>query len=495
MIILHNNLGVPLYLQIYHQIKEKIISEEYLEGTKLPSTRALSSSLNVSRNTVESAYLQLCSEGYIESHPGSGFIILKLDTLIISKLKKQHGNPHNTAKDNLPEVKTINSTNTSKYNFEYGKLSAPDFPLRIWRKISNRCLSELAAEDMTSYSDSKGELNLRIEIMKHISKSRGFSCNQSQIVITSGLEYCLSLLCQLFRQDFDQVALEDPGHIGARDIFINNGYKITPISLKKDGIDLNELENSPAKIVYITPSHQFPLGSVMPIQKRLKLLDWAIRKNGIIIEDDYDSELRYNSRPIPSIRSIASKENVVYIGTFSKALSPSLRINYMILPRLWLDKYEKLFSRYQSSVPLIQQRVVQQFMFLGHFDSHLRKICLANKRKHDILISTINEVMGDNVIIHGKNAGLHILLELKNGLGEEELIIKAKNIGVIVYPVSMFWTMLENYSNNMVMLGFGGMTENKIAEGIKLLNDVWFKKEEPFFNVDDKEKATPQIKF
>ena len=329
---------------------------------------------------------------------------------------------------------------------------------------------------MTSYSDSKGELNLRIEIMKHISKSRGFSCNPNQIIITSGLEYCLSLLCQLFREDFDQVALEDPGHIGARDIFINNGYKITPISLEKDGMDLNQLENSSTKIVYITPSHQFPMGYVMPIQKRLKLLDWAMRKNGIIIEDDYDSELRYNSRPIPSIRSISSKENVVYIGTFSKALSPSLRINYMILPQEWLDKYEKLFSRYQSSVPLIQQRIIQQFMFLGHFDSHLRKICLANKRKHDILISTINEVMGDKVIIHGKNAGLHILLELNNGLDENELIIKAKNCGVLVYSVSMFWTRLENYSNNMVMLGFGGMTENEISEGIKLLNDVWFKK-------------------
>ena len=307
MIILHNNSGVPLYLQIYEQIKEKIIIGEYLEGTKLPSTRSMSTSLIVSRNTVESAYLQLCSEGYIESHAGSGFIILKLDSLLISKLKKQVNNTLNAAKYNLTEVKTINSTNTSKYNFEYGKLSAPNFPLRIWRKISNRCLSELTAEDMTSYSDSKGELNLRIEIMKHVSKSRGFSCNPNQIIITSGLEYCLSLLCQLFREDFDQVALEDPGHIGARDIFINNGYKITPISLEKDGMDLNQLENSSTKIVYITPSHQFPMGYVMPIQKRLKLLDWAMRKNGIIIEDDYDSELRYNSRPIPSIRSISLK--------------------------------------------------------------------------------------------------------------------------------------------------------------------------------------------
>ncbi len=244
--------------------------------------------------------------------------------------------------------------------------------------------------------------------------------------------------------------------------------------MEKDGIDLEQLENSSAKIVYITPSHQFPLGSVMPIQKRLKLLSWAIRKDGIIIEDDYDSELRYNSRPIPSIQSISSGKNVVYIGTFSKALSPSLRMNYMVLPQKWLKKYDKLFSRYQTSVPVIEQKIMQQFMNLGHFESHLRKICIANKKKYDVLTHTVKELMGNKVIIHGKNAGLHILLEINNGLGEEELIIKAKNHGVIVYPISIFWMKPEEYSNNMVLLGFGGLLESDITEGIKLLNDAWF---------------------
>lgn len=471
MIILNSDLSVPLYLQIYKQLKEEIILKQILEGTKLPSTRALSTTLNVSRNTVESAYLQLCSEGYIQSKVGSGFSVLKLDTIIISKLKKEGSKNFEEHKLNLPKE---NSNNDYEYDFRYGNLSASNFPLRIWRKISNKCLAALTAKDMTSYSDSKGEPDLQIEIMKYLNKSRGFSCNPEQIIISSGFEYCLSMLCQLFRQDFDQIALEDPGHYGAKNIFINNGYKVIPIGLEKDGLDLKQLENSSAKIVYITPSHQFPTGSVMPIQKRLMLLDWAMRKNGIIIEDDYDSELRYNSRPIPSIQSIASKENVVYIGTFSKALSPSLRINYMVLPVEWLERYDKIFRTYQTPVPLIQQKIIQQFMYLGHFDSHLRKVCLANKRKHDILIHTINEVMGNKVIIHGKNAGLHILLEFKNGLSEEEIIIKAKNYGVIVYPVSTFWMRLEKYSNNMIMLGFGEICENDIAKGIKLLNDAWF---------------------
>ncbi|AGK96370.1 PLP-dependent aminotransferase family protein [Clostridium pasteurianum] len=471
MIILNSNSRVPLYLQIYEQFKEKIILEQISEGRKLPSTRALSTTLNVSRNTVENAYLQLCSEGYIEGKGGSGFIVLKLDYTIISKLKKEHSC---SIEDLNKKLKKEHSTTTYKYDFRYGKLSAPDFPMRIWRKISNKSLASLTAEDMTSYSDRKGELELRIEIMKYLKKSRSVFCDVEQIIICTGFEYCLNLLCQLFRLDFDQIAMEDPGYIGARDIFMNNGYKVTPISLDKDGINLIELENCSAKILYLTPSHQFPTGLVMPIEKKLELLDWAIRKNGIIIEDDYDSELRYNSRPIPPIQSIASNENVVYIGTFSKVLSPSLRVNYMVLPEKWLDRYDKLFTKYQASVPLVQQRIIQQFMHLGHWDSHLRKICVANKRKHNILINTIHEVMGDKVVIHGKNAGLHILLELNNGLCEEEIIEKAKEYDVLVYPVSIFWISRDKYSNNMVLLGFGGMSEDEIISGIKILNEAWF---------------------
>ena len=479
MIILDNDSTTPLYIQIYEQIKEKIVSGEILEGDKLPSTRRLSSELNVSRNTVENAYMQLSSEGYVSSKAGSGFVAENLDNSIISKLKRED---ITVAKNIKLDVNYSFNDNNSyncddgynyKYNFEYGKLNAQDFPLRIWKRISNKCLSTISAEDMVSYSSSKGEIDLKIEIMNHLKKSRGVSCNSKQIIISSGMEYCLSLLCQLIRDDFHNIALEDPGYIGAKDIFINNGYNVTPISLEEDGINLDELENSSAKIVYVTPSHQFPTGTVMPIAKRLKLLDWAIRNNGLIIEDDYDSELRYNSKPIPSIQSIDSKGVVVYVGTFSKAFSPSLRLNYMVLPETWLEKYHKRFKMYQVSVPLIQQKIIQQFMHLGHFDRHLRKINLINKRKHDILVHAIQEFMVDNVIIHGRNAGLHILLEFNNGLNEKELILRAKNHGVKVYPVSMFWMREDNYPNNMVLLGFGGMPECDIVQGIKVLKEAW----------------------
>lgn len=354
MIVLDNDSRVPLYLQIYEQLKEEIISGQILEGSKLYSTRTLATTLNVSRNTVESAYLQLSSEGYVTSRAGSGFIVEKLDSMLITKLKRDNSvNIEKYIKTTIPKM---NYDNNYKYNFKYGKLNASDFPLRLWRRISNKCLASIDADVMTSYTSSKGEKELRIEIMNYLNKSRAVSCTSEQIIITSGFEQCLSLLCQMFRNNFSKIALEDPGYIGARKIFNNNGYDVVPISLDKDGINIAELENNSAKIVYVTPSHQFPTGSVMPIQKRLQLLDWARRENGIIIEDDYDSELRYNSRPIPSIQGIDSEGYVIYIGTFSKSLSPSLRLNYMVLPQSLLEIYDKSFSSYQTSVPIVEQK-------------------------------------------------------------------------------------------------------------------------------------------
>jgi GntR family transcriptional regulator/MocR family aminotransferase len=471
MIVLQENSNDSLYFQIYKQIKEKIFLGQIIEGSKLPSTRILAKTLQVSRNTVENAYLQLCSEGYVVSKACSGFIVEKLDSVLSTQLKREDAINN---EDNLKTAHSENSNAIYKYNFQYGRLQAQDFPLRIWRKISNKCLSSLSVENMTSYNERKGELELRIEIMKYLNNSRGVSCNVEQIIICSGIQVCLSLLCQLFKKHSTQIAFEDPGYPGARDVFINNEYNVIPIALEEDGINLEQLENSSAKIVYITPSHQFPTGSVMPIQKRLKLLDWAIRKDGIILEDDYDSELRYSSRPLPSIQSIDSSGHVVYIGTFSKALAPGLRLSYMVLPESWLERYHNIFKKYNSSVPWLQQKILQQFMNLGYWDSHLRKICLSYKRKHNVLVRTIHELMKDKVMIRGKNAGLHILLEFNTGLYEKEIIEKAKNCGIIVYPVSPYWMNLEQYSNNMILLGFSGMSENEIVEGITLLNHAWF---------------------
>lgn len=488
MIVLNSDADIPLYIQIYEQLKEEIITGILPKGTRLPSTRSLAETLAVGRNTVENAYLQLSSEGYVDSKIGSGFVVQDIQGMIyfgkseiqykgyVESISEKNIEKNNDKKNKINNELSKEINNEHKifpYNFEYGHLSSEDFPLNIWKKVSNKALASLTAEDMTIYSDRLGELELRNDLKDYLRSSRGVSCSAEQIILCSGFEYALSLLSQLLRETYNQIAMEDPGYIGARNIFKNNGFKIVPIEVEKDGLNIKALNNSTAQVIYVTPSHQFPTGVVMPIQKRMLLLNWAAAKEGIIIEDDYDSELRYNSRPIPSISSIAGSENVIYIGTLSKALSPSLRVCYMVLPHKWMLRYNENFIRYQSPVSLIQQRIIREFIHSRHWESHLRKTCIVNKKKHDLLVRTIIEFMDDCVIIHGRNAGLHIILESKQDLTESEMIERAKAYGVLVYPVSTFWMQINRYADNMVLLGFGNVSETMIVDGIKQLALAW----------------------
>lgn len=466
MIILDPSSKLPIYIQIYNQIKESIINKRLKNGCKLPSTRELSTTLKISRNTVEAAYLQLSSEGYIKSKQCSGFIVEDLNLSLLSNTRCMDA-PKINLKLNIKK-----DDQPCKYDFQYGKLCAQQFPAKLWRKYLNQNLLD-GSDSLMSYGEGKGELGLRIQIMNYLHKYRGVNCNPNQIIILPGTQPCLTLICQLFHNEFHHIAMEDPGYNGARHVFQNAGYTVIPINLDSEGLKIEDLEESSAKLLYITPSHQFPMGYVTPIQKRLQLLEWADKCHGYIIEDDYDSELRYSGRPIPSLQCIDFKGRVIYTGTFSKAFSPSIRISYLVLPEALLEKYEKAFSDYDSSVPWILQRTLEQFMLEGHWESHLRRICLSNKKKHDLLIKCLEKCFGNNIIIHGKNAGLHILVELKSGLTEENSITRAKRKGVKIYPVSPYWIRSDLYRNNFVMLGYSSLTEEAIIKGVRLLKDAW----------------------
>jgi len=466
LIMINSSEDRPYYWQIYRQIRENITSGKLSEGSRLHSTRTLARDLKIARNTVERAYLQLWSEGYIvASRSRSRFVVQALDNVQYAGETVRKVMQHTASREICPAV---------KYDFQYGKLMASDFPLSLWRRISNRCLAPSFADKMVHYNEHQGDPDLQMAIREYLYKSRNVICQPDQIIVTSGIHACLGLLSQLFREHSTSIAVEDPGYDGAKNVFRNNGYRVFPVGLRDAGIDRDELEKSRAKIVYVTPSHQFPTGSTMPIQKRLDLLDWAVKNKGIIIEDDYDSELRYNSRPIPSMQGINRNDRVVYTGTFSKVLSPALRLSFFVLPLPWLDVFHARFKNYHSTVPWLQQKILEQFMSLGHWDSHLRKICLSNKKKHDLLVRTIHDLMGDRVIIHGRNCGLHIMLELTNGLSEAALIKRAENRDVAVYPVSKYWMRPEQYSNNMVLLGFSGINEKDIVRGIRNLYHAWF---------------------
>ena len=471
MLTIDKSKKESIYIQMYKHFKTEIVTGKLVEGSLLPSTRSLAKAMEVSRNTVETAYQQLCTEGYISGKVGSGYVVLKVEvdlyneTSVTSKelIDKVLSEPHDQGLH----------TNI-KYNFQYGKLNIKDFPIRIWKNMLNQVLNSNDINSFSSYNDRIGEPQLRTEIMKYLYDSRGVSCKPDQIILCSGTLHALSILCELLMSECREIAVEEPCYHSARQVFKNHGFNIVPVEVDEDGINLNSLRAANSKFVYTTPSHQFPTGKIMTINKRLNLIEWASQNDAYIIEDDYDSEYRYNSKPIPSMQSLDNKERVIYINTFSKAFAPSLRMSFVVLPPQLLDKYRSNFSKYNCPVSWLDQKTMQLFMQDGSWSRHLRKICMINKKKHDVLILAINHSMKDKVTIHGNNAGLHILLEVKNGMEEKELIRRAESAGVRVYPVSVYWKSPENYKNNMVLIGFSSLSEAEIMEGIRLLHTAWF---------------------
>lgn len=464
MIHLDTSSKMPFYRQIYEQFKMEILSGNLSAGQKLPSTRYLAKDLKVGRNTVENAYGQLVSEGYVASRTGSGYRVLAIHV------------QQTTEKPTTPPKKheAKQPTNQYLYNFLYGSMAEAPFPKTSWRRALLSADAKMSSQLYTSYGHQQGELALRKTLSHYLYQHRAIEVHEEQLLICAGVEYALTLLAKLFRQSgIDTVAMEEPGYKGARDFFRHLGLKVIPVAVLEDGIDLEVLKATSARAVYVTPSHQFPTGAVMPVHKRQALLNWAKQNNAYIIEDDYDSELRYNSRPIPSIGSIAGGDQVIYIGTFSKALSPSLRVSFMSLPEPLMAQYRADFSMYQCPVPTLIQEALTELLENGHYETHLRKLSVINKRKHNRLIQAIKQHLSNQATIHGGQAGIHLLIEVNNGLSESELIEKAEKSGIILMPASPFWSELPVNKHPMVILAFGNIKEEDIDRGILALSKAW----------------------
>lgn len=455
----------PLYMQLYEHIKNEILSGAAAPGSKLPSVRALAVHLDISKNTVEGAYEQLVAEGYVKSRERSGLYVEELEGRINDKTTDTH--TKNRDKYVTDKVDSL------KYDFSNGQIDGNSFPYKIWRRLLNQCLVPQHKE-LLLYGDHQGDEDLRNEIAKYLYESRGVNCNPEQILIGSGTQQSLSMLCNMLKGIEDCIAMEEPGYVGARAVFEHYGFNVTPVRLENDGISIEGIRESRAKIAYITPSHQFPCGMVMPVAKRLKLLQWASSENSIIIEDDYDGEFRYHGKPIPSLQGLDTSGRVIYLGTFSKSLIPSSRTSYMVLPESILKVYRQGYSIYEQPVPRINQKALQMFMEQGYWERHIRRMRSIYRKKHDGLVSSIRAMMGNNVQIIGEDAGLHILLKVENGMKEEELIESARKAEVKICPTSIYCINKENVLPSTIFLGFGGIEQEDIAEGIRLLSKVWF---------------------
>lgn len=464
---LHEDRKDPYYVQLYRYIREEIKSGRIPSGTRLPAIRRLSEHLQISRNTIEAAYLQLVSEGYVESRPRSGLYVLKLEEeFFMEEETKQELASLNKAKLKPADSQAV------RYDFRNGTIDLRSFPFSVWNRISNQIVQE-TTHSLSLYGDPQGESGLRYHLAGYLRQSRGVKCSPDQIVIGAGTQQLLQLLCQLMEAEHRSVAVEDPGYNGAKSVFTQLNFQMKPIPLEEDGMNVEYLKQSRAKLVYVTPSHQFPFGTVLPVHKRLKLLHWAAEHGGLIIEDDYDSEFRYQGRPIPALQGMDTRGRVIYMGTFSKSLLSSIRISYMVLPETLLSNFKKKKQFLEPTASLIHMKTLERFMEEGWWEKHLRRMKNVYKKKHACLLSLITRYFGNRVRVIGEHSGLHIVLEVQDDHSESELIERAEEKGVKVYPTSQYWLNPDHQSPPRLLLSFGGLSVNELEDGIRLLKEAW----------------------
>lgn len=466
MIILDNISKTPLYQQIYEQIKRDILAGNYHEGARLPATRALAKELHVGRNTVELAYAQLALEGYVTSLRGSGFTINKLELYL-----NPHSKPNINTLPTKPAAK--NQPDKIKYKFQYGNLGPDLFPYAIWRSLLNEVFDDMDIMNSQYHQELRGDLELRCELKDYLYRSRGINCHEEQIVICSGIQSALNMVVRIFPYADKRVALENPCYDGTRVVFQNNKFAIEPVPVNSDGMDITVLKNTKARLAFVSPSHQFPTGATMPINKRIELLNWANANDCIIIEDDYDSDFRYNGRPIPALQSIDENGRVIYMGTFSKALSAGLRVGYMVLPEWLVPRFMDYYHGYQFTVPWMEQRILAKFLTYGHWERHIRRITHLHKKRHDVLLASIAKYLPQKIAVRGHNAGLHILLEFDDTIPETRLIEQAREKGVKVHPVSPYLLDTPHKSKTCLLLGYANLSETEIPAAVKLLSFAW----------------------
>ena len=461
MITLPEDRSMPLYQALYLQLRQQIQSGALPYGKKLPSKRKLSEQLGISVNTVDSAYCQLEAEGFIQSSPRRGFFVL--DAGILPQ-----------AKGPAPVQPSQPAASAPKWTVDFSPsgMARQQFPFGVWRKLMKNCFNEYD-DTLLLRTVPQGDPGLRQAVADYLYRARGVACTPEQIVIGAGTDNLLLILGYILPNSF-LLAVENPLYNHAHGLFSRLGHPVTAVPVDPDGIRLSALPTRDQVVVYTTPSHQYPLGYAMPIGQRTALLRWSsIGRQRYIIEDDYDSEFRYQSRPIPSLQSIDGQGRVIYMGTFSRSVAPALRISYMVLPETLLRCYHENYRGFSSTVSGFEQAVLRQFMLEGHFETHVNRMRIYYRSRRQCLVDAL-EPLSPWMEILGQPAGHHLTLRLSNGMNEEALVSSAKALGVRVYPISpYFLDGVPEAHQSTVLLGFGGLTDEEIRLGAGLLIRAW----------------------
>lgn len=456
---LENRGTDTLYEYLYKQIKTDILSKKLVAGERLPSKRLLAKNLNVSTITVENAYSQLVAEGYIYSIPKSGYYVTDISADLMKPL------PERPAKQfEKPEEKK-----TYFADFASNSTVEDAFPFSIWSKLLKEVMAENSKELM-SRSPSKGVYELRSAVAGYLYQFRGMDVKREQVIIGAGTEYLYGLIIQLLGYD-KCYAVEDPGYQKISRIYQAQNVCCKFVAMDENGINMEALEESGADVLHISPAHHFPTGLVTPVSRRYELLSWASRKdNRYIIEDEYDSEFRLVGKPVPTLESIDVGEKVIYINTFSKSLSSTIRISYMVLPESLMRRYDEMLSFYACTVSNIEQYTLARFITDGCLEKHINRMRNYYREQRDLVLACIKKYMNpDKIRIREENSGLHFLLEIDTNYSDERLRNNAEARDIHISFLSQYYRNTENARYHTLVINYSGIMPEHIEEAVRRL--------------------------
>ncbi len=490
MIALDRKSPMPLHRQIYDAYRKAIVEGGLRPGQRIPSTRVLAAELKVSRFPVLNAYGQLLAEGYFESRVGAGTVVSSSlpDQLTSSPPLSSGaaGSParHPAARSMRPpgprsvaqRCSLLPDRERSPWlagwgAFGVGQVAFDQFPLQVWSRLVARHCRNMNAKS-SHYGDRMGLKALRETIASYLRTARSLRCEADQIMIVSGSQQALELSARVLLEPGSRIWVEEPGYHLARAVFAINGCRLVPVPVDEEGLDVAEgiKRYRQARAAFVTPSHQFPLGVTMSASRRFQLLEWAQNTGSWIIEDDYDSEYRYESSPIPSLQGIDANARVIYIGTFSKVLFPSLRLGYLVIPPDLVDAFLAIRWAMDLGPPNFYQEVLTDFIGDGHFGRHIRRMRVLYHKRRDALAASVGNELGSMVELVGSEAGMHLTVNLQNGASDVSIAERACGQNLWIWPLSLHY--LGKPSRRGFILGFGSTAIEEIPRAVRKLRNL-----------------------
>jgi GntR family transcriptional regulator/MocR family aminotransferase len=467
--------GAPLYRQIYRALRRAILEGDLVAGARLPSTRGLARELGVSRNVVLLAFEQLAAEGFVTMRVGAGTYVataLPEGAPVGRSAPTEAAAPVSLspygARALAERRDVVDHPEPPPYDFRYGHPDVEAALLRRWK----RHLARQVFAASTDYGAPDGDPRLQRAVASYLRRERGVRCEPERILITSGSQQALDLAARTLLTPGERVVIEEPHYQGARQLFAAAGAELVPVPVDDEGLDPERLPAQGARLAYLTPSHQFPTGAVMPLSRRLALLAWAERTGAYVLEDDYDSEYRYGGRPLAAIQGLDERGRVIYVGTFSKVLFPALRLGFLVLPPALVAPFRAtkwLTDRHSSG---LEQAALADLIEAGDFGRHLRRMRARYARLRSALMAALAHHLGDRVEVVGSNAGIHLLAWLRDhpATSAETLRSRALEAGVGIYPITPYY--LTPPSRLGLLFGYTRIPEDAIDEGIHRLSTV-----------------------